>query len=75
GEDDYEETIVTVTIPAGETEGEVVVPIEDDELDEGDEIFTVDGTITSGNTDNTDPSGTVTIIDNDGAPTVTIEDV
>uniref|UniRef100_UPI00260A679D Calx-beta domain-containing protein n=2 Tax=uncultured Dokdonia sp. TaxID=575653 RepID=UPI00260A679D len=75
GEDDYEETIVTVTIPAGETEGEVVIPIEDDELDEGDEIFTVDGTVTSGNTDNTDPSGTVTIIDNDGAPTVTIEDV
>ncbi len=75
GEDDYTETIVTVTIPAGETTGEVVIPITDDMLDEDDETFTVDGTVTSGNTDNTDPSGTVTITDNDGAPTVTIEDV
>ncbi|WP_394357296.1 hypothetical protein, partial [Dokdonia donghaensis] len=50
GEDDYEETIVTVTIPAGETEGEVIVPITEDTTDEEDEIFTVDGTVTSGNT-------------------------
>jgi DNA repair protein RadC/predicted transport protein len=75
GEDDYEETIVTVIIPAGETTGEVVIPIDDDELDEDDEIFTVNGTVTSDNTANTDPSGTVTITDNDGPPTVTIEDV
>ncbi|WP_298330883.1 Calx-beta domain-containing protein, partial [uncultured Dokdonia sp.] len=75
GADDFEETIVTVTIPAGETEGEVIVPITEDTTDEEDETFTVDGTVTSGNTDNTDPSGTVTVTDNDGAPTVTIEDV
>ncbi|WP_299892612.1 hypothetical protein, partial [uncultured Lacinutrix sp.] len=41
------------------------IPITDDTIDEADETFTVDGTVTSGNTSNTDPSGTVTITDND----------
>ncbi|WP_452600483.1 hypothetical protein, partial [Pontimicrobium sp. MEBiC06410] len=58
-------TTTTVTIPAGSTSVDVVIPITDDAIDETDETFTVDGTVTSGNTANTDPSGTVTIIDND----------
>ncbi|WP_452600588.1 hypothetical protein, partial [Pontimicrobium sp. MEBiC06410] len=62
------------TIPAGSTSVDVVIPITDDAIDEADETFTVDGTVTSGNTANTDPSGTVTITDNDNAPTVTIAD-
>jgi gliding motility-associated-like protein len=51
-----------------------VIPITDDLIDEPNEIFTVDGTVTSGNTTNTNPSGTVTIVDNDPAPTVSIND-
>ena len=49
-------------------------PITEDTIDEIDETFTVDGTVTSGNTTNTDPIGTVTITDNDASPTVTIAD-
>ena len=75
GTEDYTETIVTVIIPAGETTGEVVIPITEDTIDEADETFTVVGTVTSGNTDNTTDEGTVTITDNDGLPTVVIEDV
>ena len=65
GTDDFTETTVTVTIPAGQTTVNVDIPITDDNIDEADEDFTVNGNVTSGNTDNTDPSGTVTIIDND----------
>ncbi|WP_161805026.1 beta strand repeat-containing protein, partial [Lacinutrix mariniflava] len=73
GTSDYTTTTTTVTIPAGATSVDVTVPILDDTINELDEIFTVDGTVTSGNTTNTDPSGTVTIQDND--VTVTIADV
>ena len=46
-----------------------MIPITDDNIDEADETFTVDGTVTSGNTSNTTASGTVTIIDKGAAPT------
>ncbi|WP_298555212.1 Calx-beta domain-containing protein, partial [uncultured Algibacter sp.] len=75
GTSDYTVTTTTVTIPAGSTSVNVTVPTTDDGTDEPDETFTVDGTVTSGNTSNTDPSGTVTITDNDATPTVTIGDV
>ncbi|AUC80835.1 Calx-beta domain-containing protein [Lacinutrix sp. Bg11-31] len=75
GTSDYTTTTTTVVIPAGETSVSVSVPILEDVTDEPSEEFTVDGTVTSGNTSNTDPSGTVTITDNDATPTVTIEDV
>jgi hypothetical protein len=75
GTSDYTETIITVTIPAGQTTVDVVIPILDDAIDEDDETFTVGGTVTSGNTSNTTTSGTVTIIDNEGPPTVTIGSV
>ena len=32
---------------------DVIIPITDDLIDESDETFTVDGTVTSGNTSNT----------------------
>ncbi|WP_299388335.1 Calx-beta domain-containing protein, partial [uncultured Lacinutrix sp.] len=75
GTSDYTTTTTTVTIPAGATSVDVIIPITEDATDEPDEDFTVDGTVTSGNTSNTDPSGTVTITDNDATPTVTIGDV
>ena len=68
-------TPVTVIIPAGSTSATVDIPIIDDNIDEPDEDFTVNGTVTSGNTSNTNTSGTVTIIDNDDPPLVTISDV
>ena len=71
---DYTTTTITVTIPAGQTTINVLIPIIDDNLDESDEIFTVEGTVTSGNTANTNPVGTVTIVDNDAAPDITISD-
>ena len=75
GTADYTEVTTTVTIPAGDTSVDVTVPTTEDTIDEIDEDFTVDGTVTSGNTANTDPSGTVTILDDDDAPTITISDV
>uniref|UniRef100_UPI0026283BE8 T9SS type B sorting domain-containing protein n=1 Tax=uncultured Lacinutrix sp. TaxID=574032 RepID=UPI0026283BE8 len=63
GTSDYTETTTTVVIPAGATSVDVIIPITIDTEVEGDEVFTVDGTVTSGNTTNTDPSGTVTITD------------
>ena len=74
GTSDYTEVITTVTIPAGSTSVNVTIPTTEDTIDEVDETFTVEGTVTSGNTSNTNPSGTVTIEDND-VPTVTIGDV
>ena len=65
GTDDYTEVTTTFTIPAGDTSVDVTVPTTDDTIDEDDEEFTVDATVTSGNTDNTDLTGTVTIEDND----------
>ncbi|MGY3795907.1 Calx-beta domain-containing protein, partial [Aquimarina sp. 433] len=53
----------------------VDVPVIDDAIDEPSEDLTVNGTVTSGNTSNTDPSGTVTITDNDNTPTVSISDI
>ena len=65
GTDDYVETDVNVTIPAGSTSVTVTVPSTDDNIDEGEEQFTIIATVTSGNTDNLDDTGTGTIIDND----------
>ncbi|WP_157730143.1 Calx-beta domain-containing protein [Tenacibaculum jejuense] len=75
GASDYTTTTTTVTIPAGSTSVNVSIPVTDDGIDEPNETFTVNGNVTSGNTSNTDPSGTVTITDNDGTPVVTIGDV
>jgi gliding motility-associated-like protein len=71
---DYTEVITVVTIPAGSTSTTVSVPTTNDTVSEPSETFTVTGTVTSGNTINTTTGAVVTIIDNDGAPIVTIGD-
>lgn len=65
---DFTATNVTLIIPAGQTTTSVNIPITDDLIDEANETFTVEGTITSGNTVNNTAVGTVTIIDNDSTP-------
>ena len=72
GTSDYTATTTTVTIPAGQTSVTVSVPTTDDAIDEPSENFTLNGTITSGNTTNTTATGTATIDDNDATPTVSI---
>ncbi|WP_162200431.1 DUF7619 domain-containing protein [Kordia jejudonensis] len=63
--DDYTTTIFTATIPAGQLGVSFSVPITDDSIGEPTENFFVNGTVTSGNTTNTNPSGIVTIGAND----------
>ncbi|WP_306668144.1 Calx-beta domain-containing protein, partial [Flavobacterium psychrophilum] len=75
GTSDYTTTVTTATIPAGQTTVNVTVPILEDTIDEPAETFTVNGTVTSGNTINTNPTGTVTITDNDATPVATIGNV
>ncbi|WP_298521239.1 hypothetical protein, partial [uncultured Kordia sp.] len=53
---------------------DVSIPIIDDTTGEPTEDFTVNGTVTSGNTSNTNDSGTVTITDND-TPAMSVGDV
>ncbi|WP_298521229.1 hypothetical protein, partial [uncultured Kordia sp.] len=53
---------------------DVSIPITDDTTGEPTEDFTVNGTVTSGNTSNTNDSGTVTITDND-TPAMSVGDV
>ncbi|MFC4739871.1 gliding motility-associated C-terminal domain-containing protein, partial [Flavobacterium ponti] len=72
GTDDYTTTITQVTIPAGSLSVTVSIPITEDLIDEPDEVFNVVGTVISGNTSNTNPVGTVTIIDNDDTPMISI---
>ena len=65
---------VTITIPAGALTGSTTVPVatEVDTIDEPIETFTLNGTVTSGNTSNTNPVGIGTILDNTFAPTITL---
>ncbi|WP_156169303.1 Calx-beta domain-containing protein, partial [Kordia jejudonensis] len=71
---DYTTTTTSVTIPAGATSINVSIPITDDTIGEPTEDFTVNGSVTSGNTSNTTDSGTVTITDND-TPAMSVGDV
>lgn len=71
---DFTATNVTLIIPAGQTTTSVNIQIIDDFIDEYDEVFTIEGTVTSGNTANNTASGTVTIIDNEGSPSINISD-
>ena len=70
---DYVAVNTTVTIPAGQRGVQVPVKSIDDTVYEPTpETFDLKGNVTSGNTQNTDPSGTGTITDNDTVPSVTI---
>jgi hypothetical protein len=67
--DDYAAlSTITITIPEGQT-SVTISPITtvDDLLNEEDEIFNLNGTVTSTNTSNTNPVGIGTITDNDAA--------
>ncbi|WP_317038688.1 Calx-beta domain-containing protein, partial [Flavobacterium psychrophilum] len=75
GTSDYTTTVTTVTIPAGQTPVNVTVPILEDTIDEPAETFTVNGPVGSGNSINTNPTGTVTITDNDATLIVAVDDV
>ncbi|NKQ41020.1 MAG: hypothetical protein HF962_05575, partial [Sulfurovum sp.] len=70
--EDYDETIITVTIPAGSLGVSVTVPTIDNDIKEPEEQMTLNGTVTSANTSNPTAVGTGTIVDNDDAPTVDI---
>nr|MBL8410284.1 type I secretion C-terminal target domain-containing protein [Dechloromonas sp.] len=59
-----------VSIPAGSTSVQLRLQTTDDLLDEANENFTLNATVTSGNTANTTASGVATITDNDTTPTV-----
>ena len=63
----------TATIPAGQLIAQFRVPIVDDLIDEPTEDYTVTVDVTAGTTTNIQVIGTGTIIDNDAAPNVTID--
>ncbi len=65
---DFNAITTTETIIAGSNFVSMQVPTIDDVLDEPEEIFTVTGTVTTGNTTNTSETASVTIVDNDGLP-------
>jgi len=71
---DYNSYTGTLTIPAGSTSATVSLTINDDNIDEPNETFSLNATVTSGTTDNTNATGMITIIDNDDPPTVSISD-
>ncbi|WP_298516322.1 Calx-beta domain-containing protein [uncultured Kordia sp.] len=62
---DYTAIASTVTIPAGQTSIDISASIIDDILVETTEYFNIQGTVTSGNTSNTNISSEITIIDQD----------
>ncbi|WP_425075778.1 DUF7619 domain-containing protein [Psychroserpens sp. S379A] len=70
GASDYNDTSTTVTIPAGQNSGNIIISTLDDTLTEADETYTISGNITTGNTTNANVTITVTIIDNDTPPTL-----
>ncbi|CAD0002077.1 hypothetical protein FLACHUCJ7_00820 [Flavobacterium chungangense] len=69
---DYTSVNTTVIIPAGSTSATVSIPILSDAIHEPSETFTLTGTITSGTTSNITVSGTGTITDSNGVPTLSI---
>ena len=69
---DYSTTGASILIPAGSLTGTVTITSTDDALNEGDETVIVDiDTVTNGTEVGTEQE-TVTITDDDGAPTVTL---
>ncbi|MGS0526811.1 DUF6923 family protein [Zobellia nedashkovskayae] len=72
---DYTTTDVQVTIPAGTTTINVDVPTTDDTIDESDEDFTIAiASVDAGTVGDTSDTAIGTIIDNDGSPTIIIDD-
>ena len=71
---DYANTTGTLTIPMDSTSGVITVPITDDLLSEGSEVFKLLLSSASG-ASLTDSLGLGTIIDNEAAPTLSINDI
>ncbi len=70
--EDYTAVTGTVTVPAGETTGDVVVPLLEDDLYEGSESFAVRITGAEAGSNTIvidDPEALVTIVDDDGSGT------
>ncbi|MFZ6820687.1 hypothetical protein ACO0KW_20490, partial [Undibacterium sp. Ji22W] len=65
----------TATIAAGATSVLVRTPITDDLISEVNETFDLTVTRTAGTTTNASATGTATITDNDGTPSLSINDV
>jgi Secretion system C-terminal sorting domain/Calx-beta domain len=73
GGTDFTGLSTTVTIPAGQISStSLSINTTNDSTIEPNETFTLAGTVTSGNTNNTTASNTITIIDNDKPPTITL---
>ena len=68
---DYTPLNTTVTIPAGQiSSNSLTIPTANDSTIEANEYFTIQATVTTGNTENTDISSGIYIWDNDTTPTV-----
>ena len=71
---DYTSGPYVVTFPAGTTVATFDIPTGDDLLDEIDETIDLSITATTGTVGDTSDTAVATILDDDGAPTVTISD-
>ncbi|WP_299111021.1 Calx-beta domain-containing protein [uncultured Winogradskyella sp.] len=68
---DYTPLNTTITIPAGQiSSNSLTIPTFNDSTVETDEYFTIEATVTSGNTANSNITRTITLWDNDTTPTV-----
>jgi hypothetical protein len=68
GTSDFTMTNITQTILAGNMTALFSIPTINDTIDEPVEVFTVNATVTSGNTTNTSTASQIIITDNDGLP-------
>jgi hypothetical protein len=68
---DYAATTSTITIPAGQTTYSFSIATTNDAIPEANEYFTLNATVTSGNTSNVSSAVTINITDNDTIPTLT----
>lgn len=68
---DYATTTSTITIPAGQTTYSFSIATTNDAIPETNENFSLNATVTSGNTSNVSSAVTINITDNDAIPTLT----
>jgi hypothetical protein len=68
---DYAATTSTITIPAGQTTYSFSIATTNDAIPEANEYFTLNATVTSGNTSNVSSAVNINITDNDNIPTLT----
>jgi Calx-beta domain-containing protein len=72
---DYDTASVQITIPPGQTDATVNIPTTDDSIDESDESFGLAvASVDNGTVGDTTDTASGTIVDNDGAPSLVIDD-